>query len=105
MRSLLIVLFILLNLPLWSQGLVYENHIYRPDIRTVILSKNVEVYDPVPVIKLNSTDQLRLVFDQLGAQNEFYNYGFVHCDANWNPSNMSSSELQSLVTRWGDHQF
>lgn len=88
---------LLLSLTIWStklfgQELKYDNYNYLPDINTVMLTKNIDVYDPVPIISLNSAQTLKLVFDQISAQNEFYNYTFVHCDANWNPSELQNSE-------------
>lgn len=81
-----------LCLQLSAQELKYENYIYDPEVNTVLLSKNIEVYDPVAVIPLGSMNGLKLIFDKLDAQNEFYNYTFVHCDALWNPSDLQSAE-------------
>lgn len=93
MRTKIIIVFSLLFSTIaFSQELKYENHIYDPEIKTVLLSKNIDVYDPVPVMPLGSLNSLKLIFDKLNAQNEFYNYTFVHCDASWNPSDMQSAE-------------
>jgi len=45
-----------------------------------------------PIIQLNSNDQLVLSFDDLGEETKNYNYTIVHCDHNWNPSDLLETE-------------
>lgn len=66
----------------------YDNTCFDDKIATVILQKNIDIYDPVPVINLGSTESLKLSFDMLDPQNEFLNYSVIHCDRNWMPSNL-----------------
>jgi hypothetical protein len=73
----------------------YENYVYEDRIETVILSKSEQIYNPMAVIRLNSAEQLTLVFDELKTNNSFYQYTYVHCDAGWNPSNMQPTEYLS----------
>ncbi|MEK9600729.1 MAG: DUF5103 domain-containing protein, partial [Bacteroidota bacterium] len=47
-----------------------------------------DIYDPVPIINLGSTESLKLSFDMLDPQNEFLNYSLIHCDRNWMPSDL-----------------
>ena len=91
-KNTLLLLCLFITLPSIAQSIRYDNYIYKSDISSVLLSKNIDIYDPVAIIPLNSTNTLKLIFDQLSAQNEFYNYTYVHCDANWNPSEMQASE-------------
>jgi len=44
----------------------------------------------LPVYNLNSGDQLELHFDDMDANTKSYYYGFVLCDYNWQPVNMSA---------------
>ena len=92
MRLLTILFILSLAVQAHSQELRYENYVYQSDIRTVILAKNTSLYEPQPIISLNGGDKLKLMFDQMVAQNEFYNYTLVHCDANWNPSDLQDAE-------------
>lgn len=92
MRLSIILISVLCGLSGLAQELRYENHIYRHDIRTVMLSKDISIYDPVPIINLNGTEKLKLVFDHLQSQNEFFNYTIIHCDANWEPSQLQQPE-------------
>lgn len=66
----------------------YDNTCFDDKIATVILQKNIDIYDPVPIINLGSTESLKLSFDMLDPQNEFLNYSVIHCDRNWTPSDL-----------------
>lgn len=71
--------------------LVYDNMIYDPNVKTVILSK-AGVDDRFPIVSLNSQEQLELGFDVLGNNNEYFQYSLTHCDANWEPTPLSQNE-------------
>ncbi|MDX5320172.1 MAG: DUF5103 domain-containing protein [Bacteroidota bacterium] len=93
MKNLFIALLLLVTSArlLAEKELQYTNYIYEPQIHTVLLYKpgtNV----PVPVINLNTNDQLQLSFDELASENDYYHFTFIHCDANWNPSNLRPME-------------
>lgn len=75
-----------------GQTQVYDNTNYDDKIATVILQKNITIYDPLPILTLNSSETLKLSFDMLEAQNEFLNYSFVNCDRNWQPSNLQAMD-------------
>lgn len=77
----------------------FENYIYRNNIKTVILEKKgFELSDPV--IELNSDDKLVLTFDDLNGDVTNYSYTFIHCNADWTPSNIIVS--QYLQGFWDD---
>ena len=64
-----------------------SNRIYDERIRTV------QVYREgwnlsYPYIRLNSNEELVIGFDLLGSQPETYYYTFIHCDKDWNSSDM-----------------
>lgn len=94
MKKSLILLIGILSIvtPVKSDLLKYENYIYEDQIKTVLLSTNGAIYNPVAVIEINSGDQLRLTFDELKPEADFYQYTFVHCNANWEPSNLLQQE-------------
>ena len=63
----------------------FTNHIFNEKIKTVQLYK--EGWNlSFPVIKLNSSDKLLLHFDLLDDHSETYYYTFIHCDKDWNKS-------------------
>lgn len=74
-----------------SNYLRYENYIYKSNIKSVQLFEQSWELSP-PVIKLNSTQSLKLSFDDLDAVLKNYNYTIVHCSANWQPSEILINE-------------
>jgi hypothetical protein len=74
---------------------IYDNTGYDDKISTVILQKNIDIYDPVPIINLGSGETLNLSFDMLDPQNEFLNYSLVHCDRNWMLSDLQPMDYVS----------
>lgn len=69
----------------------YENYIYKPSIHTVVLERNNEPMSDA-VIALNSGQQLQLSFDDLQSESTNYYYKFIHCDFNWQPSQLHESD-------------
>lgn len=92
MRSIALLLSLSLLRPVGAQELDHTDRTYLDDIATVLLVKNMDIYDPVPLIELSSRQQLKLSFDQLRSTNSYFNYTLVHCDAHWQPSDMQPSE-------------
>ena len=81
------LLFLLVLSSLYSLGQrVSDNTCYDDKVATVILQKNIGIYDPLPLLNLGSTESLKLSFDMLDPQNEFLNYSIIHCNRNWMPS-------------------
>ncbi len=69
----------------------YENFVYRPTIKTVMLEgAGAALTDAA--IELNSSQQLRLSFDELESEIKDYSYTLIHCDINWQPSNLNESQ-------------
>lgn len=87
MKKTLLFLLIISSLCSLGQS-VYDNTCYDDKVATVILQKNIGIYDPLPVINLGSTVSLKLSFDMLDPQNEFLNYSIIHCNRNWIPSDL-----------------
>ena len=72
-----------------AQDKIYDNNNFDNNIRTVLLQKNTSIYDPIPIITLNSGETLKLSFDVLSPNNEFFNFSYVHCDRNWQESDLA----------------
>ncbi|MFO8086730.1 MAG: DUF5103 domain-containing protein [Bacteroidales bacterium] len=69
----------------------YHDRVYQDNIRSVKLHK-VGFTLSMPIIELNSPDKLFLSFDDLDGDVKSYRYEIIHCDANWNPSDLFISE-------------
>ena len=81
-----------------AQTTVYDNTNYDSKVATVILQKDIDIYDPLPLLNLSSGEQLILSFDMLDPTNEFFNYSLIHCDRNWQPSDLQPMEYISGQT-------
>ena len=60
-----------------------------------------------PIIKLQSSEKLKLSFDILNSENTTYAYTFIHCNANWEQSNINQSDyLNGFVDNYiNDYQY
>ncbi|MFH2096201.1 MAG: DUF5103 domain-containing protein [Bacteroidota bacterium] len=75
----------------------YKNHTYKDYIKTIQLHK--EGWElGYPFITLNSSDRLVLSFDDLEADAKSYSYTFLHCEADWTPSNLMQNEYTEGFT-------
>jgi Domain of unknown function (DUF5103) len=75
----------------------YTNHIFDQRIKTVQLYKDGWNLS-YPIIKLNSNERLVLNFDLLGDQPETYYYTFIHCDKDWNKSDIFPNDYMTGYT-------
>ncbi|MFA6923042.1 MAG: DUF5103 domain-containing protein [Bacteroidales bacterium] len=69
----------------------YDDYVYKSNIRTVLLNQETWEFSP-PIIELNGTEKLKLSFDDLDGDLKNYSYTVIHCNANWQPSNMQALE-------------
>ena len=65
--------------------------IYLSNIKTVIFEVSGSP-GSVPMLKLNSGSRLRLQFDDLDGDSKNYTYEIIHCDKNWNPSDLDEMD-------------
>ncbi len=78
------------------------DYVYKNNIKTVLLYK--EGFEmSKPVVTLNSDDRLVLSFDDLDADYKRYEYTIVHCDANWEVSDLVPLDyLESFTDDYND---
>lgn len=64
-------------------------NVYNDSIKTVQIFKS-GFTQSLPVLNLNkSNEKLEIHFDLLGSEPGYFMYKVVHCDANWNESNLT----------------
>ncbi len=68
-----------------------ENYIYKKNIKTILFHKKGWEMSS-PVIRLNTEDKLKLSFDDLDGDVKDYKYTIIHCDANWQTSDIPQSK-------------
>lgn len=68
-----------------------KTEIYKQGIKTLEATR--EAWElTYPIIELNSGQRIRISFDLMNEEIVDFNYTFIHCDANWYPSNLIFSE-------------
>ncbi len=69
----------------------YEDYVYKESIHTMLIhQEGFELSHPI--IKINSNEKLLLSFDDFSDNAMDYSYTIMHCDANWQPSDMVFTE-------------
>lgn len=61
-------------------------------IRTMQVTLNDDMFAP-PVLVIGSNDRLTFSFDHLADDRAYFRYKLVHCNANWQPSQLVDSEI------------
>ncbi|MCO6483846.1 MAG: DUF5103 domain-containing protein [Flavobacteriales bacterium] len=74
-----------------TSGLRFEDRIYSPSVHTVQLFKKGFELSP-PIIELGSSEPLVLRFDDFSPNGENLSYTVVHCNAQWQPSDLVPSQ-------------
>ena len=95
MQKLHIIFYLLTTILSHSQPnleeIFYKDFNYSNCIKSSTLTNNEnELLDPI--IKLNSNQTLKLSFDDLDNNLKYYMYTFIHCDSNWEKSDIMYSE-------------
>ena len=72
-------------------GFAQENICFSPRIRTLQVKMNGQ-WDAPPVMLLSKGQYVEISFDDLQAQYERYTYTITHCNADWTPSDLLTSE-------------
>ena len=91
-KVIIICALITINI-VFAKANIVENKdlVYDQNIQTVLL------YPPsdqllAPVIRLNSTDKLRLSFDDMSTESYQFKYTFVHCTEDWQTSDLDQMD-------------
>ncbi|MCF8365659.1 MAG: DUF5103 domain-containing protein [Bacteroidales bacterium] len=74
-----------------------SDYIYKDNIKTVLVYKEGFEMD-MPVLLLNSDERLVFRFDDLGGDYKKYEYTVVHCDSDWNTSDLMPNEYLESFT-------
>lgn len=69
----------------------YSDYIYKNSITTVLFHRDGWELTP-PVITFGTDEKLLLSFDELDGNYTTYQYTVLHCDAEWNPTDLWQNE-------------
>jgi len=73
------------------EDLVMEDYVYVTNIKSVSLSPLGQTLSPA-VTYLNGGVTLELTYDDMDADQKDYTFDVIHCDRNWQPSNLQKQE-------------
>ena len=85
-----IILFVNI-LEAFPQKVQNKDLVYDENIKTVLFYQYGDQLTD-PIIQLNSDDKLMLEFDDLSDQSYNFRYTFIHCDRNWETSDLDQIE-------------
>lgn len=69
----------------------YEDYVYKKNIKTVELRDESFILTKA-ILALGSEEKLKLSFDDLDADLKNFSYTIIHCNANWQPSDLMPNE-------------
>jgi hypothetical protein len=89
MKQIVLIILIFRCISVFGQTPL-DNVVYDKKVQTVqLLIDGTD--DRYPIISLNGGQQLKLSFDIIGNNNEYFQYTLIHCDQAWQPTNMQQS--------------
>ncbi|MBR6437906.1 MAG: DUF5103 domain-containing protein [Bacteroidales bacterium] len=91
--KLLIIILLALGINIKAQNLTsYSDKNYKEEVRTVLLHpKGADLEKPV-IYMYNMKEKLHLQFDVLVDDAPYLYYTFIHCDNNWQPSDLQKND-------------
>jgi hypothetical protein len=92
MKKSLFILFTIISLKTFAQQ-PYTDSVYNAHIKTIQFY-NIKKEASVPIITLQSDEQVLLTFDDLRGSVRNFNYTIEHCDSRWMPTNVSAVEYR-----------
>ena len=75
----------------------YRTEIFQPNIKTLQIGV-VGAKLGLPIMELNASGVLQVSFDEMSREAHSYSYKVIHCNADWTPSSLNSSEYLSGFT-------
>ncbi len=89
-----------------EEGLVYYDYIYSENIKSVKFHVD-GLLTSMPALDLGGGSVLVLSFDELNTEAKNYAFSIQHCDANWQPSNLTEFEFMEgfSESRINDYAF
>lgn len=93
LSSLCVVAWLMLcGMPAASAADATSQAILHPAFKSLQVRVNGQQIS-VPVIVLDSSDRIEIVFDELADERRYMRYELIHCDSQWRPDNLVDSEF------------
>ena len=91
MRKVLTLFILLITHLSYTQDIKYVDEVYLPHIKSIKLHLG-GLFTSMPVIDLNSQAKLELSFDDILGGDRNYTYRLIHCDKDWQPSDIDEMD-------------
>jgi hypothetical protein len=96
MKKILLLFALFICLALTAQT-TYRTQIFHPNIKTLQIGL-VGAKLGLPVMQLAGSDVMQVSFDEMSHEAHSYGYKVIHCNADWTPSSLNSTEYLSGFT-------
>lgn len=96
MKKLLFLFLIMLVTGINAQQ-PFRTKIFNSNIKTLQIGLAGAKFS-LPILELNGSDLLQISFDEMSHGNHSYSYKVIHCNADWTPSGLNSTEYLSGYT-------
>jgi Domain of unknown function (DUF5103) len=96
MKIKILMLFVVLSPFIVGQSTI-TSKIFNPNIHTLQVGIRGTSLS-LPVIQLGGQDMINVSFDELSHEAHAYGYKITHCNSDWTPSNINSSEYLNGFT-------
>ena len=89
--------------------IIYNDRTYKPSIKTIQIYNSGIAQLSTPIYELGSENPIVLSFDDLSSEYKNYYYTLIHCNANWEPSDLIEAEFMEgffpdILNNW-QHSF
>ncbi|MFC2658051.1 MAG: type IX secretion system plug protein domain-containing protein, partial [Segatella sp.] len=81
-RTIILSFLLCITMTLSAQ----RNEIFSSDIATLQVHNTQQLRAMLPVIQLNSGEQIQISFDNFRHEYHRFTYKIMHCEADWSPS-------------------
>lgn len=98
MRRLTLLFFLLWVLGCLHSAEPFRTRIFAPNLKTLQAGIEGEKYG-LPIINLGGNEVLTVRFDEMSHESRSFSYRLLHCNADWTPSDLNSTEFLDGFTR------
>jgi hypothetical protein len=74
-----------------EKTLFYHDMVYEQKIKSVLITKKGSD-ERFPIMNLGQVEAFNFSFDALEAENDYFQYTYVHCDKDWKPSSLNQTD-------------
>jgi hypothetical protein len=89
--SIPVLFLLMISADLFSLEVKNQDLVYDENIHTVLFHRRGDQMTN-PVVRLGSDDQLKLSFDDLSSETYLFKFTVIHCDHEWNTTNLQQFE-------------